>query len=74
MDLMRVRKPNASETEMAPPPLPANQADSLSYLASVVRGEFQPSGLSSLSLNMIVTEILDAARESARTGKRISLQ
>jgi hypothetical protein len=50
------------------------QADPLAYLAAVVRGEIQPSGLSSLAVNMIVTEILDAARESARTGKRIDLQ
>jgi len=42
-------------------------------LAAVVRGEVQPSGLSSLEVNLIVTEILDAARESAATGKRIDL-
>ena len=47
--------------------------DSPSYLAAVVRGKLQPEGLSSLSNNMIVTEILDAARESARTGKRVDL-
>jgi len=40
---------------------------------SVVRGERKPSGLSSLENNMIVTEILSAARESARTGRTISL-
>jgi predicted dehydrogenase len=33
----------------------------------------QPSGPSSLEVNLIVTEILDAARESARTGRRIDL-
>ena len=31
-------------------------------------------GLSSLENNMIVTEILDAARESAKTGKRVVLK
>jgi hypothetical protein len=39
-----------------------------------VRREIKPSGLSSLEVNMIVTEILDAARESARTGNRIELK
>jgi hypothetical protein len=34
----------------------------------------QPRGLSSLETNMIVTEILDAARQSAATGKTIQLQ
>ncbi len=32
-----------------------------------------PAGLSSLEDNMIVTELLSAARESARTGKRVVL-
>jgi predicted dehydrogenase len=72
-DLMKVRKAGASETEVTPPPLTGPQSDPLSYLAAVVRGDLQPAGLSSLAVNMVVTEILDAARESARTGKRITL-
>jgi hypothetical protein len=40
---------------------------------AVVRGKIRPSGLSSLDVNLVVTEILDAARESARTGKRVDL-
>jgi predicted dehydrogenase len=72
-DTLRVRKPNSAEIEVIPPPLNGPQADPLSYLAAVVRGDFQPSGLSSLTVNMVVTEILDAARESARTGRRIDL-
>src|SRR5207249_11300746 len=53
--------------------LPPDERDSLSYLRAVVRGKLKPSGLSSLKNNFIVTEILDAARESARTGKRVKL-
>ncbi len=45
----------------------------LSYLAAVVRGTIRPSGLSSLETNLIVCEILDAAKESARTGRRVDL-
>jgi hypothetical protein len=40
----------------------------------VARGQFKPSGLSSLENNVIVIEILEAARESARTGRTITLQ
>jgi predicted dehydrogenase len=43
------------------------------YLASVARGKRKPSGLSSLENNMIVVEILAAARESAATGKTIKI-
>src|SRR5579884_2632044 len=63
------KEPHAATLE----PLPPDAHDSISYLASVTRGRFKPSGLSSLENNMIVTEILDAARESARTGRRIEL-
>jgi len=72
-DLLRVQKLSGPEKEVVPPLLSGPQADTLSYFAAVVRGEVSPSGLSSLETNMIVTEILDAARESARTGRRIDL-
>jgi predicted dehydrogenase len=73
-DVMRVRLPNSPEKESTPPPLTGPQADPLSYLAAVARSDLKPSGLSSLEGNLIVTEILDAARESAQTGKRIDLR
>jgi predicted dehydrogenase len=73
MNLLRVRKNNQPEAETIAVPLTGPQADPLSYLAAVVRKEIQPSGLSSLAINIVVTEILDAARESARTGKRVEL-
>jgi predicted dehydrogenase len=72
-DVLRVRKPNVPEAESTPPPLSGPDADPLSYLAAVVRGEIQPAGLSSLPVNLTVIEILDAARESARSGKRVTL-
>ena len=74
-DVLRVRKAGAEESELKllAPPVPDHAADEIAYLASVVRGELQPTGPSSLEVNLIVTEILDAARESARTGKRIDL-
>lgn len=72
-DLLKVRAGNTPETDKSPAPLQGVQADPLSYLAAVARREINPTGLSSLEVNMIVTEILDAARESARTGKRVDL-
>jgi predicted dehydrogenase len=71
-DLLRVRTAKQSnEVEITPPMLSGPGADPLSYLAAVVRGEIKPTGLASLEVNMTVVEILDAAHESARTGKRI---
>ena len=53
--------------------LPDGQTDSVAYLKSVARGQVKPSGLSSIENNMVVVEILDAARESARTGRAVKL-
>ncbi len=48
--------------------------DPLHYLAAVVRGEISEEGsLSSLKTNLIVSEILDAARRSAQTGQTVRL-
>jgi predicted HTH transcriptional regulator len=56
------------------PSLTLPEQDSLSYLAAVIRGQIHPKGdLSSLDTNMVVTQILDAARESAKTGKTVKL-
>jgi predicted dehydrogenase len=53
---------------------PAAFANNLSYLAAVLRGAQLPGNdLSSLSNNVIVVKILEAARQSAREGKRIVL-
>jgi predicted dehydrogenase len=73
-DVLRVRKAGTEEIQSDPPALTGAQAGPLPYLAAVVRGDIQPSGLSSLRVNMIVMEILDAARESAQTGNRVVLQ
>jgi len=72
-NLLRVRLPGQREEEARTklPDLPADDGDPVSYLASVARGKRKPAGLSSLENNMIVVEILDAARESAQTGKTI---
>jgi predicted dehydrogenase len=71
---LRVRRPGARDEEgLELPDLPADERDSIAYLAAVVRGR-KPDGLSSLANNLVVTEILEAARESARTGKTIRLE
>ena len=48
--------------------------NNLVYLAAVLRGEIKPeSDLSSLNNNIIVVRILEAARRSAKEGRRIVL-
>ncbi len=72
-NLLRVRKPGeAADTPLPVPALSGPDADPLAYLAAVVRG-MEPAGLSSVKVNMVVIEILDAARKSVATGKRVDL-
>lgn len=53
---------------------PVVYKDNLSYLAAVLKGELNPADdLSSIENNLIVVRILEAAKESAKTGKKIPL-
>lgn len=59
-------------------PIDATQADApatdpFAYFARLLHGETKPDELTSLDNNMIVMEILDAARQSAKTGKVVTL-
>lgn len=55
--------------------LPASQATSLGYLAAVLRGDIKDQrDLSALDTNLIVMQILDAARTSAATGRTVTLR
>ena len=70
---LRVALPNEPDHAVTPEPRPADESSSLSHLLAVVRGRRKPNDLSSLDNNLIVTEILEAARESARTHQRVTL-
>ncbi|HEY8151809.1 MAG TPA: Gfo/Idh/MocA family oxidoreductase [Vicinamibacteria bacterium] len=72
-EAVRFRLEGKEEAEVPSPALAAPEDDPVRYLAAVARGETRPSGLSSLENNLIVTEILDAARESAQTGRTVKL-
>jgi glucose-fructose oxidoreductase len=73
-DDLRVRRNgDDEERQQSAPALTSPFNDSISYLIAVVSGEIEPTGLSALDTNVIVVRILDAARESARTGRTIRL-
>jgi hypothetical protein len=64
----------SSEHASTAAPLPEDESSSLAYLVAVLRGRIAARGdLSALDTNVIVMQILDAARESARTGKAVRL-
>jgi predicted dehydrogenase len=72
-DVVRVRLPEKQEISADAKPLEKTKEDSVSYLRAVLLGGMKPEGQSSLETNVIVTQILDAARQSAATGKTVPL-
>jgi len=72
-DAARVRLPEKQEISADAKPLEKTKENSVSYLRAVLLGGLKPEGQSSLETNVMVTEILDAARQSAATGKTVSL-
>ncbi len=70
---LRKQGEHAAQTSAAPP-LSSPDDDPLHYLAAVINGSVPEQGsLSSLQTNVAVSEILDAARRSASSGKTITL-
>ena len=73
-DQIELRRSGEPEVrKLAASPIPEPQNDSLTYLRSIVLDGLKPEGPGSLETNVIVAEILDAARQSAKTGKTIKL-
>ena len=72
-DEIRVRRSGGNEELVTAKPLPTPHDDPVTFLRAVVRREVKPDGLSSLVTNLTVTEILDAARRSAISGKTVTL-
>ncbi len=70
---IRVRQGDEDEKQVEAKPVSAPNNDSLSMLRAVVLKGQAPDEPSSLESNIIVAEILDAARRSAASGKTILL-
>ncbi len=73
-DDVRVRRGGEKqEQQIAAKTVPAPYDNSISYFRAVVLDGAKEDALSSLETNVTVTEILDAARRSAATGKTVRL-
>ena len=74
-DDIRVRRAaEAAEEKIAAKPVPPPYDSELTYFRAVILEGAKEDNLSSLETNVIVTEILDAARRSAMEGRTIQLR
>jgi predicted dehydrogenase len=72
-DDVRERLQGKDEQLVAAKPVAPPYDDSLTLLRAVVLEKAEPDNLASIETNVIVSEILDAARRSAASGKTVSL-
>jgi predicted dehydrogenase len=74
-DDIRVRRggSDSHEEQLAAKPVAPPYDNELSYVRAVIMDGAKPDALSSVATNVTVTEILDAARRSAKEGKTITL-
>lgn len=73
---MRVRLAGEDKAiAMTADPLPISRNDPFALLSAIVKGELtiEDHDVSALKNNLLVVEILDAARKSAKTGRKIEL-
>jgi predicted dehydrogenase len=72
---MEVRKAGDKEAQTVQAPALVPPADDeLRYLRAVVLEGLKPEGPSSLEVNVVVAEVMDAAREAAKTGRTIKMK
>jgi glucose-fructose oxidoreductase len=70
---VRLKGERQASTKTAEP-MKTPYDDPLHYLAAVIHGEISEEGdVSSLKTNVLVSEILDAARQSAKSGRTVAL-
>lgn len=70
---LQFRTPKHEPQNLDPMPLEPRFREPIANLIAVIRGEIPEHPLSGLENNLLVTEILDAARESAQTGRSVDL-
>lgn len=72
-DISFLKTDEKQPQDYAAPALPDFRSDAFSYFAGVVRADITPAPyeLSSLPNNLMVVKILEAAKISAKTGKKI---
>jgi predicted dehydrogenase len=63
----------AAATSLPVDPLPPERADALAYMGERLRANQPLEGLVALPINVMLAEILDAAKESVRTGRVVKL-
>jgi predicted dehydrogenase len=71
---MRKSGRGATNESITIDPLPKEKASPLAYMANAVQTHTAPEGLVGIDINVQVVEIIDAAKESIKSGKAVGLK
>jgi predicted dehydrogenase len=71
---VEVRKGRAPAQPVELKPLPPEQAEPIAFMIESIRHKKPVEGLTAIDINVDVVEIIDAAKESVRTGKAVRLK
>ncbi|MBI4891290.1 MAG: Gfo/Idh/MocA family oxidoreductase [Acidobacteria bacterium] len=69
---LRLGRTPAQEVPMKP--LPPSEAEPIAYMLHCIETKTAPKGMTSIDLNAGVVEIIEAAKESVKTGRAVSLK
>jgi predicted dehydrogenase len=73
MTQQKVELRKRQATEVAMEPLPPERADPIAFMVDAIRAKKPIDGMTALDINVGVVEIIEAAKESVRTGRAVKL-
>jgi predicted dehydrogenase len=73
MTQQKVELRKRQTTEVAREPLPPERADPIAFMVDAIAGKKAIEGMTALDINVGVVEIIEAAKESVRTGRAVKL-
>lgn len=71
---LEIRQGRQQPKELDVKPLPADEADPISYMVSRIRDKKPVEGLTALDINVDVIHIIDLAKESVKTGRAVKFR
>ena len=71
--LVEVRKGRRDSQSVTLDPLPPAKSEPIAYMIHCIREKKAPDGLVALDINVGVNEIIEAAKQSAKTGRAVPL-